>query len=314
MKKYAPLKSIYAFVKVAETGSMSRAAEQLNVTHSAVSQSIKALESQLATQLFRRVGRHIELNSNGQQYYREVAPAIEKILEANEAMLNSEASNRLTINMVNSLALHWWIPRVPSLQIAAPQLDIRISNRVGAFSLEMEGVDVALIHDSIDEWQDYVCEKLADDELILVCSPTVLNNNPSISVEQIIASYPAISVANNRRKHDWQIWCEAYQLLLPTSPNNLTFNASVQAIHATIRNLGVLVTHRQFVKDDIDHGLLVEIGVAVANPVQAFYFACAPDKLKSDSVIALRNWLRQEFQPRHEPDYIVSPKLHKPNA
>ncbi|MGF1750952.1 LysR substrate-binding domain-containing protein [Vibrio cionasavignyae] len=296
MTNHIPLKSIYAFVNVVEAGSMSLAAERLNVSHSAVSQAIKTLETQLGTQLFQRIGRHIEVNSDGEKYYQDVAPAIEKIIEANEAILNKGSNNRMTINMVNSLALHWWIPRVPHLQQALPQLDIRISNRVGAFSLEMEGVDLALIHGSIDDWQDYFCEKLAEDDLVLVASPNALTEQPSLSATEMITRYPTISVANDRRKNDWQVWCDAHDVDAPDSPNNLTFNASVQAIHATIRNLGVLVTHRQFVKDDIEHGLLVEIGEPIANPLQAFYFVCAPDKLKSKNVAALRHWLQEQFQ------------------
>ncbi|MGF1778016.1 LysR substrate-binding domain-containing protein [Vibrio nomapromontoriensis] len=296
MTNHIPLKSIYAFVNVVEAGSMSLAAERLNVSHSAVSQAIKTLETQLGTQLFQRIGRHIEVNSDGEKYYQDVAPAIEKIIEANEAILNKGSNNRMTINMVNSLALHWWIPRVPHLQQTLPQLDIRISNRVGVFSLEMEGVDLALIHGSIDDWQDYFCEKLAEDDLVLVASPSALAEQPSLSATEMITRYPTISVANDRRKNDWQVWCDAHDVDTPDSPNNLTFNASVQAIHATIRNLGVLVTHRQFVKDDIEHGLLVEIGEPIANPLQAFYFVCAPDKLKSKNVAALRHWLQEQFQ------------------
>ncbi|MCL9776243.1 LysR substrate-binding domain-containing protein [Vibrio methylphosphonaticus] len=300
MKSHIPLKSIYAFVNVVETGSMSRAAEQLNVSHSAVSQAIKTLESQLGTQLFQRIGRHITVNSQGKKYYQDIAPAIAKIIEANEAILNKGSDHRMTINMVNSLALHWWIPNVPSLQQTLPQLDIRISNRVGSFSLELEGVDIALVHDSIDDWLDYYCEKLADDDLVLVASPSALTQKPALSATELITRYPAISVVNDRRKNDWHIWCEAHGVDTPESPNNLTFNASVQAIHATIRNLGVLITHRQFVKDDIGHGLLVEIGEPIANPIQAFYFVCAPDKLKSDNVVALRHWLRQQFQSQSQ--------------
>lgn len=72
MKKYLALKSIYTFVAVAETGSMSEAAQKLFVSHSAVSQSIKSLEEQLDTKLFLRIGRRIELNQQGRLYYKKL--------------------------------------------------------------------------------------------------------------------------------------------------------------------------------------------------------------------------------------------------
>ncbi len=140
MRKLVPLKSIYAFVAVAETGSMTEAAQLLSVSHSAVSQAIKSLENQVNKPLFDRVGRQVRLNNEGKKYYRKVAPALEQIVDATEALIHDQNSKRITLNMVNSLALHWWIPRMSSLQDFAPQLDVRLSNLIGQFRLEQEAL------------------------------------------------------------------------------------------------------------------------------------------------------------------------------
>ncbi|GAL04077.1 transcriptional regulator LysR family [Photobacterium aphoticum] len=58
----------------------------------------------------------------------------------------------------------------------------------------------------------------------------------------------------------------------------------------------MLITHQQFVKDDIKHGMLVQLGEAVLNPHQAFYWICAKEKLKDEGVLTLRHWLREQFQ------------------
>lgn len=294
MRKQVPLKSIYAFVAVSETGSMSAAAEKISVSHSAISQAIKALEAQLDTALFIRVGRRVELSKAGQEYYRKVAPALETILEANQDLLNKNSA-RLTINMVNSLTLHWWIPRVSRLQQLAPKLDIRISNRIGVFDLDTEGVDVAIIHDSIEPWQGYHCEHLADDELILVCSPNLLEQTKDKTPQGLFNEHPRINVNNDRRKHDWKIWCDAYGLSRPKPDPKLTFVASVQAIQAAIRGLGILVTHRHFAKEDIEQGMLIEVGNAVTNLNQGVYVVCQEKQLENPNVSVFLEWLRQEF-------------------
>ena len=121
MRKLVPLKSIYAFVAVAESGSMTEAAQILSVSHSAVSQAIKSLESQVNKPLFDRIGRQVQLNADGKKYYRKVAPALEQIVDATEALIQDQNLQRVTLNMVNSLALHWWIPRMSDLQGFAPQ-------------------------------------------------------------------------------------------------------------------------------------------------------------------------------------------------
>ncbi|KJY82904.1 LysR family transcriptional regulator [Vibrio galatheae] len=289
----APLKSLYAFVAVAEAGSMTEAAETLHVSHSAVSQSIKSLETHLGQALFNRVGRQVTLNASGRQYYKSIAPALEQIGRATHQLKQDKHSHRLTLNMVNSLAMHWWIPRVNQLNQYAPNLDVRISTLVGTFVMEDEGVDIAVIHGNVEEWQDYYCEKLADDELIMVASPELVKGIDC--PKTLLEKYPAIIAANDRRKYDWAVWCEANSTSIPDPANNLKFDASIQAVQAATRHLGVFVTHRIFVRDDVQQGYLIEVGQPVLNPHQKFYFACLPSKLKNENVLQLRNWIRREF-------------------
>lgn len=294
MRKLAPLKSLYSFVAVAETGSMTLAAEALNVSHSAISQAIKSLETQLDQPLFHRVGRQVILNSAGKRYYQKVAPALEQIVEATESLLKPTYSNRITLNMINSLALHWWIPRVSSFQAFAPEVDIRISTLTGTFSLADQGVDVALIHGQLRDWQDYYCEKLAEDELVMVASRAMVSSE--ITAQQALAQLPAIFASNPRRQNDWEIWCQANQVNPPKQQRNLSFAASAQALQATLSGLGVFVTHRLFVKQEVESGILKEIGNMVIHPDQGYYFACTADKLRSEAVLKLRKWLSSEFQ------------------
>ncbi len=294
MRKLIPLKSLYSFVAVAETGSMTLAAEALSVSHSAVSQAIKALEQQLDQPLFHRVGRQVILNSNGKRYYQKVAPALEQIVQATESLLKPAYSNRITLNMINSLALHWWIPRVSSFQAFAPEVDVRISTLTGPFSLEEQGVDVALIHGQLRDWQSYYCEKLAEDELVMVINQNAFKDE--LTPKHALTQFPAIFVNNPRRQQDWEIWCQANHVTPPTQQRNLSFAASAQALQATLSGLGLFVTHRLFVKQEVESGILKEIGQRVIHPDQGYYFACHADNLRSEAVLKLRNWLSNEFQ------------------
>ena len=294
MKSYAPLKSIYSFVAVAESGSMTAAAKQLSVSHSAISQAIKSLESQLGQALFQRSGRNVVLNTAGRKYYKQVAPALEQIVTATRQMQTDQNSQRITLNMSNPLALHWWIPQVTRFNQYAPELDVRISSLIGDFVMESEGVDVSIILGKKDDWQDYYAERLSHEELVLVCSPELYEKHPD--VEALINANPAIMAFNDRRKSDWRLWCKANHLPIPKISRNLRFRASIQAVQATIRQLGVFVTPKLFVKDDIKIGLLVEVGESVLSPYQDYYFVCPPEKLKNEHILMLRAWIRSEFQ------------------
>ena len=159
--------------------------------------------------------------------------------------------------------------------------------------MESEGIDVAIIHGNTHDWSDYYCELLATDELVLTASPELIDIHTT--PKSILKRYPAIIVTNDRRKDDWKIWCKSHQLPEPAYTQNLKFSASIQAVQATIRKLGIFVSHRHFIRDEVSQGSLVEVGSPIRNPNQDFYFACPPEKLKNENVLLLRNWLRQEF-------------------
>ncbi|MCG9780087.1 LysR substrate-binding domain-containing protein [Photobacterium damselae] len=303
MKRALPLKSINSFIAVAQTGSMSVAANELHVSHSAISQSIKSLEIMLERPLFDRIGRRVQLNDEGKCYYDKIAPAFEQIVSATEELLASKTEEHLTLNMVNSLALHWWIPRVESFQQYAPDIDIRMSNLIGCFNLDKHSVDAALVHGNRNEWQGYYCEPLLDDELVMVCSSELLAHK-GMDTELLDASVIAsllqqskpIFVVNDKRKDDWNTWCQQNGVNPPDMSKGLIFPASIQAVQATIRRLGILVTHRLFVRDDIRYGLLTEIGHSVRCDELSFFLACNHNKAGQKSMFVLIEWLKREFK------------------
>lgn len=303
MKRALPLKSINSFIAVAQTGSMSVAANELHVSHSAISQSIKSLEIMLERPLFERIGRRVQLNDEGKRYYDKIAPAFEQIVSATEELLASKTEEHLTLNMVNSLALHWWIPRVESFQQYAPDIDIRMSNLIGCFNLDKHSVDAALVHGNRNEWQGYYCEPLLDDELVMVCSSELLAHK-GMDTELLDASVIAsllqqskpIFVVNDKRKDDWNTWCQQNGVNPPDMSKGLIFPASIQAVQATIRRLGILVTHRLFVRDDIRYGLLTEIGHSVRCDELSFFLACNHNKAGQKSMVVLIEWLKREFK------------------
>ena len=79
----------------------------------------------------------------------------------------------------------------------------------------------------VDEWKEYYCEKLGSDELIMVCSPHLLEGLDDKSPAALLDKYPAIFVTNLRRKYDWLVWCEANGFIVPKKQKNLTFTASI---------------------------------------------------------------------------------------
>nr|WP_086937605.1 LysR family transcriptional regulator [Thaumasiovibrio occultus] len=289
--QYIPLKSLYSFVAVADTGSMTSAAAKLHVSHSAISQAIKAIETQLGLKLFERTGRSVTLTAKGREYYARVNPALQEIIDASNELRHSEQRPQLTLNMTNSLILHWWLPRVDDFQRHVTNVDMRLSSHIGEFSLKDHDVDIALVHGLPQQWPDQNLTFLAHDELVLVHRP----DQQGQSINTLLANNDAIFVTNPRRLPDWPTWCEALALPLPEQRNNRSFDSTFQALQAVSLGLGILVTHTQFVTQHLNAQLLTTSGPRIANPNAAFYLATSSTPTANSVLAQACDWFHHAF-------------------
>ena len=123
-----PLKALPAFIAVAKHLNFTKAADELYVTHSAISQSIRNLEDFLGVKLFNRTpNKQTMLTIQGERYFAEIHKAMNAIVAATERELGITTSKRLTVNVLMTLTMHWLIPRIPVFQVNHPNIDLRLS-------------------------------------------------------------------------------------------------------------------------------------------------------------------------------------------
>src|SRR6516164_11696781 len=112
-----PLNAIKAFEAAARLGSFTRAAEELSVTHGAVSRQIRLLEEWLGTSLFMRTSRNAVPTRAGRELLAEAGPALDRLAGATLRVQSSgKASGVLHISALPTFAMRWLIPRLPELQ------------------------------------------------------------------------------------------------------------------------------------------------------------------------------------------------------
>ena len=128
MKRRLPsLNGLRAFEAAARHQSFTRAAEELNVTQTAISHQIKRLEEQLGLRLFIRRNRRLLLTEEAQAYLPALRAAFDQLNEATERLLRRDSQGRLTVSTLNSFATKWLVPRLAGFQEAHPELDLRIT-------------------------------------------------------------------------------------------------------------------------------------------------------------------------------------------
>src|SRR5690348_8399241 len=140
-----PLSALRAFEAAARLGSFSRAAEEISVTHSAVSHQVRALERALGTPLFQRHGKRVALTEAGRHFSERVGAALRDIAEAARFVQRSARDkNVLTITTLPSFAARWLLPRLGRFMEQHPQLAVSVHTSLALVDLERDEVDLAI--------------------------------------------------------------------------------------------------------------------------------------------------------------------------
>jgi len=126
-ERLPPLNAVRYFEAASRHLSFTKAAAELNVTHSAISHQIKALEDWLGVRLFRRLNRAVVLTEEGQAYVKPVREAFERLGEATRELRRREGAGVLTVSVMPSFAAKWLVPRLRGFRDAHPDVDVRIS-------------------------------------------------------------------------------------------------------------------------------------------------------------------------------------------
>src|SRR5437870_6250631 len=141
-----PLQTLPTFRSVARLANLRAAAEELHLTHSAVSQQIRNLEEQLGFALFERRGRRVVLNPAGEALLRSVEPALAQLSDGVQAAAAaaSGSAQRLRVTTVPSFAQRWLLPRMARWRERHPNLALEIDASQQLVDLPREGFHAAL--------------------------------------------------------------------------------------------------------------------------------------------------------------------------
>ncbi len=298
-ERLPPLIAVRYFEAAARHLSFTKAAQELHVTHSAVSHQIKALEEWLGVPLFRRLNRSLMLTEAGQAYARPVRESLEKLGEASRALRSREQTGTLTVSVMPSFAAKFLVPRLGSFRHAHPDIDVRISANERLVDFAREDVDVAVRYGR-GNWPGLRVDWLVRENLFPVCSPKLLSG-------PIPLATPA-DLLQHTLMHDsdwpdsmWPRWLSVAGVKADQRKPSLSFNYSNLMIQAAIDGLGVALSQEALVRDDLASGRLVR-PFDIDMPSDYAYYAVAPEATaERPKVKAFREWLLAEIAASETP-------------
>ncbi len=282
------MQALRAFEAAARTGSLTRAAEQLHLTHGAISHQIKALEADFGVRLVERAGRGIRLTDEGARFAARLRSALGEIAEAVRELTERRNPRRLRVSVLPSFAARWLMPRVGGFLAAHPDIDLDIRTTDQLADFRRDDVDAA-IRFGPGGWPGVVAERLMDDELFPVCSPR-LNRGRLPREPGDLARYTLLRSEGEW----WKPWFEAAGLDWEEPSRGSAFEMSSHAIQAAIDGHGIALARRTLLADSLENGELVRLfGIAVPTRWNC-YLVYPPRLAQAPKLLALRAWLFDE--------------------
>lgn len=284
-----PMQALRAFEAAARTGSLTRAAELLHVTHGAIGHQIKALESELGVRLVERAGRGVRLTDEGERFAARVRVAFAELAEAVRELAEGRNPRQLRITVLPSFAARWLLPRIGRFVSAHPEIDVdvRASNALADF--RREDVDVGIRHGS-GEWPGLIAEKLMDDWYFPVCSPRLARGR----LPKRPAELERFTLLRSEGE-PWTVWFEAAGLDWEEPARGPMFSDSSHTLQAAIEGQGIALARDSLLGQDLKNGLLVRLfDIAVRSPRS--HFLVYPPRLQSaPKLLAFRGWILGEL-------------------
>src|SRR5258706_2669517 len=286
-----PLETFRFFDAAARHLNFTRAAEEMHVTHGAVSQRIKRLEQHLGTPLFRRSAGRMLLTDEGSRLLERVRAAFSALAEGVDAIRPGNAEQTLTITTPPCFAAYWLLPRLADFNEQHPdiQVNLRASRALADFT--RDGVDMA-VRFGLGTWAGLKSIKLYDDELVPVCSPAFRGGRLPRDPGDLLK----VPLLHDDRQ-PWSLWFEAVGLSYRDAGKGPSYSGDNLLLPAAIAGLGVALARASLVEADLESGRLIRLFSRSVPTRYSYYIVYPPGSETLGKIQVFQCWLLAQVEP-----------------
>ncbi|OMH29144.1 LysR substrate-binding domain-containing protein [Motiliproteus sp. MSK22-1] len=289
-RHFPPLHALRAFEATARLLSFQQAAQEMNVTHSAISHQIKKLETELGKPLFERLGRSIALTDEGQRYFNEIHLALNKIEFSTQEIFGEPDQGDLIVQVYMGIASRWLVPRIGDFRTLFPGIHIELSSSYQGWDFDPYMADLGIIYTE-KKAPGLIYQRLFKGTLIPVCSPDLFDVE-SGSLDDLL-DQPFLTITES--PNNLYYWLQYLGVkddrvkVLSEHDNHLL------TLEAAIAGEGVAIVHSFFASGDLASGKLIK-PTEIQVPEQGAWYLIQSARNASDSKIArFSSWLHQQI-------------------
>ena len=280
-----PLASLRAFETAARKGSFSAAGRELNVTHAAVVQQVRALERHLGMPLAFREGRGLALTAEGARLSAALTDGFGTIAAEVGALATETGSRPLKVTTTALFASNWLMPRLGTFWKAHPEIPVALHPDDRVHDLHRDGIDLAVRYGR-GGWPGLVVEPFTTETYAIVAAPSLLQG--ATPAQEELQGMPWVLHSDWAEQRTWlaSLGIETSRARVSEVPTEDLGLAAARAGH------GLHVQTSSVIADDVAAGRLVE--VLRGGPQDVGYFLCTRPGPVRPALRAFLRWLRSQ--------------------
>lgn len=291
-RRFLPsLSQLLAFEAVVRHRSVTRAADELNLTQSTVSRLVQNLEGQLGRTLFLRRGRKLLPTEAADAYFRDVSQGLATIHRAGMALVANPEGGSLSLATLPTFGTRWLGPRLGRFLAENPGITLNLSTRVQRFDFDIEPVDAVIFFGEPD-WPKAKHMKLFDERLTACASADFLSRHPAKTAADV-ARLPLLQLET--RPTAWAVWFEA-QDAAPPATSGMVMDQFSMMIQAAISGIGIALLPDYLAQAETAEGRLRPV-LRPSVPGTGSYWLAWPEASDRNAPLrAFRQWLERVIE------------------
>lgn len=289
-RRLPPLNAVRAFEAAARLESFTAAAEELGVTHGAVSRQVRLLEDWFGFPLFQRANRKVSLTREGRDYRDQTKAVLDSLSAATERLAGPRGVQVLRLSAPETFSVRWLIPRLSAFARAYPNIEVRLRPMISGEDYRTDTFH-AVIRRGRMERPGYISTPFLGEDCRPVISPRLLEQVP-LGTPRALGNHTLLHAES--LEHLWPSWMRAAGIEGLRVSRQLRFQSLNYVLQAAVEGVGIAIGPSALVADDLASGRLVTPLTEPALPLGDFHVMLPAAARPQDPAAIFRGWLLDE--------------------
>lgn len=295
-RRLPPLTALRAFEAAARLGGVSKAADELHVTHAAVSHQIRALEEWFGRALFTRAGRQIRLTDIGARLLPPVSAALDGIAEAVDAVCEAANKRVLTVSAAPSVAYKLIVPRLGSFAATEPETEVHLHHATALSNFTTDGVDVA-VRFGRGGWPGTVTKRILDGFSQPFASPVLLQREGIALSDLPLAPerIAELTLYHEDSTEYWSTWFEKAGAKGIRFSHGAVYHDAASILNVAVAGQAAVLARPALAEAELSSGMLVPLSDVKIDEDAGYYLVYPPSKASDPLVRSFEAWVLSEL-------------------